>query len=165
MIGEPAYVAQLLLMHPARLDHWRNITKLGGSWGAGGSERTKLEAAASAMEAVEAFHDYPGPKQSAALREQLAADGSTRLAGRISSAQLTRARRERPLQWDLHAEMTADELADVLPPGLREAEGRRLYFQALFVSAKTRGLKLLRPNAIMAKRKSAAETPGSSRAA
>ena len=64
MIGQPAYVAQLLLMHPARLDHWRNITKLGGSWGAGGSERTKLEAAASAMEAVEAFHDYPGPKQS-----------------------------------------------------------------------------------------------------
>ena len=90
------------------------------------------------MEAVEGFHAYPGPKLMAALRERIAADdaaGSARLARRFSNALLTDRYRERSSEWDLHGEMAADEVAEILPPGLGEREARRPYFEALFVSA------------------------------
>ena len=48
---------------------------------------------------------------------------------------MTRAYRERPSEWDPHAEMGVDEVADVMPPGLEGSERRRPYCEVLFVSA------------------------------
>jgi len=63
------------------------------------------------------------------------AAGAAALARRISNALLTRAYRERPGEWDVHDNMPADEVADVMPPALGEREVRRPYFEVLYVTA------------------------------
>src|SRR3954464_12971129 len=90
------------------------------------------------MEPVEGYYAYPGPTLFAALRERIAANdaaGAARLARRCSNALLTRSYRAHPSEWDLHSERAADEVADVLPPGLEDGEARRPYCEILFVSA------------------------------
>ena len=72
------------------------------------------------------------------MRERVAANdaaGAARLARRISDGLLTRAYRERPSEWDPHAEMSVDEVVDIMPPGLEGSERRRPYCEVLFVSA------------------------------
>ena len=138
MLGGTRRIDQFLLMHSARLDNWREITALAESWQGGATERAELESAVAALEAVESYHAYPGAKLFAALHERIAANdasGSARLARRISNTLLTRAYRERPSEWDLHAEMAADEVADIMPPGLGESKVHRPYCEVLFVSA------------------------------
>jgi arginine decarboxylase len=138
MAGQPGRIDQFLLMHSARLDNWREITALAETWQAGSIERAELDTAITAMEAVEGYYAYPGPTLFAALRERIAAnDAATaaRLARRVSNALLTRSYRAHPSEWDLHSERAADEVADVLPPGLEDGETRRPYCEVLFVSA------------------------------
>ncbi len=138
LLRPTARIDQFLLMHSARFDNWREITGLAEKWQAGAAQRADLDAAVAAMEAVEGYHAYPGPKLFALLRERIAAndaDGAARLARRISNALMTRAYRERPSEWDPHAEMDVDEVADVMPPGLEWSERRRPYCEVLFVSA------------------------------
>jgi len=64
------------------------------------------------------FLDRP-PLLVAAYKVANDAGGAARLARRISNGLMTRAFRERPSEWDPHAEMGADEVADVMPPGLK----------------------------------------------
>src|SRR5215213_2870246 len=138
LLRPTARIDQFLLMHSARLDNWRDIIVLAESWKAGAAQRADLEPAIGAMEAVEGYHAFPGPRLFAALRERLAAndaDGSARLARRISNALLTRAYRQHASEWDLHAEMAPDDVVDIMPPGLGEAEARRPYCEVLFVSS------------------------------
>src|SRR5829696_6909571 len=138
LLRPTARIDQFLLMHSARLDNWREITGLGEKWQAGAAQRADLDAAVAAMEAVEGYHAYPGPKLFALLRERIAANdagSAARLARRISNGLMTRAYRERPSEWDPHAEMDVDEVADVMPPGLEGSERRRPYCEVLFVSA------------------------------
>ena len=138
MVGQPGRIDQFLLMHSARLDNWREITALAETWQAGSIERAELDTAIMAMEAVEGYYAYPGPTLFAALRERIAANdaaSAARLARRFSNALLTRSYRARPSEWDLHSERAADEVADVLPPGLEDGETHRPYCEVLFVSA------------------------------
>src|SRR5690349_14490771 len=138
MIGQPGRIDQFLLMHSARLDNWREITTLAEAWRAGSIERAELDASITAMEAIEGYYAYPGPVLFAVLRERIAADdaaSAARLARRFSNALLTRSYRARPSEWDLHSERAADEVADVLPPGLEKGESHRPYCEVLFVSA------------------------------
>ena len=138
LLRPTARIDQFLLMHSARLDNWREITGLAEKWQAGAAQRADLDAAVAAMEAVEGYHAYPGPKLFALLRERIAANdagGAARLARRISNGLMTRAYRERPSEWDPHAEMGVDEVADIMPPGLEGSERRRPYCEVLFVSA------------------------------
>src|SRR3954451_1666618 len=125
-------------MHSARLDNWREITALAEAWQAGSIERVELDSAITAMEAVEGYYAYPGPTLFAALRERIAANdaaGAAQLARRFSNALLTRSYRAHPSEWDLHSERAADEVADVLPPGLEDGETHRPYCEVLFASA------------------------------
>ena len=138
LLRPTARIDQFLLMHSARLDNWREITGLAEKWQAGAAQRADLDAAVAAMEAVEGYHAYPGPKLFALLRERIAANdagGAARLARRISNGLMTRAYRERPSEWDPNAEMGVDEVADIMPPGLEGSERRRPYCEVLFVSA------------------------------
>jgi arginine decarboxylase len=138
MLRPTQRIDQFLLLHSARLDNWREITALAESWQAGAGQRADLDAAMNAIEAVEEYHAYPGPKLFAALRERVAANdaaGAALLARRISNALLTRAYRERPSEWDPHAEASAEDVADIMPPALGGAEAHRPYFEVLFVSA------------------------------
>lgn len=131
-------IDRFLLMHSARLDQWRDIAVLAEAWQTGTGSRQDLERAVQAMEAVEGFHAYPGPRLLAALRELVAEDdagGTARMALRISNALLTRSYRERAAEWDPRAETALDEVGDVLPPGLGEASQHRPYFEVLFVTA------------------------------
>src|SRR3954468_19779799 len=140
MVGQPARIDQFLLMHSARLDNWREITALAESWQAESIERAELDTAIMAMEAVEGYYAYPGPPLFAALRERIAANdaaSAARLARRLSNALLTRSYRARPSEWDLNSEGAADEVADVLPPGLEDGVIRRPYCEVLFVSAQS----------------------------
>ncbi|MCC2664801.1 MAG: Arginine decarboxylase, partial [Geminicoccaceae bacterium] len=99
LLRQTARIDQFLLMHSARLDNWREITGLAEKWQAGAAQRADLEAIVHAMEAVEGYHAYPGPKLFALVRERIAANdasGAARLARRISNALMTRVYRERP---------------------------------------------------------------------
>ena len=138
MVAQPGRIDQFLLMHSARLDNWRDITALAETWQAGSIERAELDTAITAMEAVEGYYAYPGPTLFAALRERIAANdaaSAARLARRFSNALLTRSYRARPSEWDLNSERAADDVADVLPPGLEDGEAHRPYCEVLFVSA------------------------------
>src|SRR3954471_24570839 len=138
MVGQPGRIDQFLLMHSARLDNWREITARAETWQAGEIDRAELDASITAMEPVEGYYAYPGPTLFAALRERIAANdaaGSARLARRFSNALLTRSYRAHPSEWDLHSERAADEVADVLPPGLEDGETHRPYCEVLFASA------------------------------
>src|SRR4051812_16319663 len=138
MVGQPGRIDQFLLMHSARLDNWRDITARAETWQAGEIDRAELDASITAVEPVEGYYAYPGPTLFAALRERIAANdaaSTARLARRFSNALLTRSYRARPSEWDLHSERAADEVADVLPPGLEDGEARRPYCEILFVSA------------------------------
>src|SRR3954465_9524532 len=138
LLRPTARIDQFLLMHSARLDNWREITSLAEKWQAGAAQRADLDDAVAAMEAVEGYHAYPGPRLFALLRERIAANdsgGTARLARRISNGLMTRAYRERPSEWDPNAEMGVDEVADIMPPGLEGSERRRPYCEVLFVSA------------------------------
>ena len=138
MLRQTQRIDRFLLMHSSRLDGWRELAGLAESWQAGATQRGDLETAVEAMEPVEGYHAYPGPRLFTALRDRIAANdasGSARLALRISNALLTRAYRERPAECDLHAEVGSDEIAEIMPPGLDGAEAHRPYFEVLFVSA------------------------------
>jgi arginine decarboxylase len=131
-------VDQFLLIHSARADNWREITTLADAWAANRGERAALEAAIAAVAATEEYHAYPGARLLAALMERIAtneAGGAARLARRISNALLTHAYRGRPSEWDVHEDLSATEVADVLPHGNGEAGGRRPYFEVLFVNS------------------------------
>ncbi|MBR0662285.1 aminotransferase class I/II-fold pyridoxal phosphate-dependent enzyme [Neoroseomonas oryzicola] len=131
-------IDQFLLLHAARADKWRELISLAGEWARGKGDRMAVEAAVAAMAPLEEFHAYPGARLLAALNERVAggdAAGVATLARRISNALLTRAYRERPGEWDLHDEMPAGEVVDVLPPALGERETHRPYFEVLFVVA------------------------------
>ena len=131
-------IDQFLLLHAARADKWRELISLAGEWARGKGDRKAVEAAVAAMAPLEEFHAYPGARLLAALNERVAggdAAGVATLARRISNALLTRAYRERPGEWDLHDEMPAGEVVDVLPPALGERETHRPYFEVLFVVA------------------------------
>ena len=56
----PPGIDQILLMHSARLDRWRDIVHLAAGWASGRSERAALEAAVGAMAPIEEYHAYPG---------------------------------------------------------------------------------------------------------
>src|SRR4051812_36715812 len=138
LLRPTARIDQFLLMHSARFDNWREITGLAEKWQAGAAQRADLDAAVAAMEAVEGYHAYPGPRLFALLRERIAtndAGGAARLARRISNGLMTRAYRERPSEWDPHAEMGVAEVVDIMPPGLEGWERRRPSCEVLFVSA------------------------------
>jgi arginine decarboxylase len=138
MPNKTAHIDQFLLIHSARADNWREVTTLADAWATGHGQRTALEAALAALEAVEEYHAYPGAQLLAALRERIAtneAGGAARLARRISNGLLTHAYRGRPAEWDVHDEMSPTEVADVMPPTAGETGGRRPYFEALFVNS------------------------------
>ncbi|OOG77535.1 decarboxylase, partial [Sinorhizobium sp. A49] len=63
------------------------------------------------------------------------AGGAAKLARRISNGLLTHSYRGRPSEWDVHDEMSATEVVDIMPPGTGEAGGRRPYFEVLFVNS------------------------------
>jgi arginine decarboxylase len=131
-------IDQFLLMHSARFDRWRDIAVIAEAWQAGTKQREDLETSIQAIDAIEGYHAYPGPKLLSVLRDRVAdndASGTARMALRISNALLTRAYQERGAEWDPRAELDSDEVGDVLPPGLGETDVRRPYFEVLFVSA------------------------------
>jgi arginine decarboxylase len=133
-------IDQILLMHSARSDKWRDITHLAAEWASGRGDRAALEAAVSAMAPVEEYHAYPGALLLGALSECIArndAGGAAQLARRISNALMTRSYRERPSDWDVHDETAASEVADVLPPLQGEVGGRRPYFEVLCVNSQS----------------------------
>ena len=136
MNDQAGRIDQFVLMHSARTDRWRDITHLADGWAAGRGDRSDLEAAVGAVAPVEEYHAYPGVLLLAALAERIArndAGGTAQLTRRISNALMTRFYRERPGEWDLHDEMAASEVADVLPGSLSEAGGHRPYFEVLCV--------------------------------
>jgi arginine decarboxylase len=124
-------------MHSARADQWREMTTLAADWAKGGGTRAAVEGALSAMAALEEFHAYPGARLLGTLKERIAANdaaGTAALTRRFSNALLTRSYRERAGEWDVHDEMAADEVADIMPPALGERSNHRPYFEVLYVS-------------------------------
>lgn len=138
MEKEPTHIDQFLLIHSVRNDAWRDITTLADAWAAHRGERAALEMAIAAGAAAEEYHAYPGARLLAALTERIAtndAAGAAMLARRISNGLLTHSYRGRSSEWDAHEELSATEVADVLPHGTAEVGGRRPYFEVLYVNS------------------------------
>jgi arginine decarboxylase len=131
-------IDQILIMHSARSDRWRDVTHLAAGWAAGRNDRVALESAIGAIEPVEEYYAYPGAVLLNALKERIArndASGAAQLARRISNALLTRSYRERLGEWDVHDNTAASEVADVLPPLQAEVGAHRPYFEVLCVNS------------------------------
>jgi arginine decarboxylase len=102
----------------------------------GKADAVHVSAALDDLGVFEAYFAYPGPRLLAALRDRIAegsADGTARLARRISEALLTRA-----YKHDINAWQTADDHADTPPDLDAVVTGRghhgRPYFEMLVVS-------------------------------
>jgi arginine decarboxylase len=137
MATDAARIDQFLLMHSARDDNWRKITTLAEDWAAGRGKREDVEHAVAAMGPVEGYHAFPGAKLFGTLTEHTAtnnAAGAASLTRRISNALLTRSYRNRSSDWDVHGEMSPNEVAEILPPTLA-GSGHRPYFEVLFVNS------------------------------
>ncbi|KAA0969782.1 decarboxylase [Aureimonas fodinaquatilis] len=138
MSGKPAHKNQFLQMHSARADNWREVTTLADAWAAKRGERAALEEALAGLEIIEEYNAYPGAKLLEALKERIAtndAGGSAKLARRISNGLLTRAYKGRAAEWDVHDVMSPEEVVDVMPPATGETNGRRPYFEVLYVNS------------------------------
>jgi len=141
--GSSLQVDHLFSSSAARLDRWRELNSKAQTWAAGtragkGREgRSTVESALAEVRALESFFAYPGPRLMKAVADRISdedAMGAARLIGRLSGALLSGSYRHDAGPWE-----TADDagggLADRIPlaPG-GGGEGRRPYFETLFVS-------------------------------
>src|SRR6185295_5028795 len=123
----------------ARVDRWRTLNRvakaLAGTGGrpAGGQDPKALLAELAPLEEL---CGYPGPRLMAKVHERLQTGDSTgfaRLVQGISGALLSNSYRDDQEAWKADEEGEA-HLPDVLPPSIGRGQGRRPYFEVLFVS-------------------------------
>ncbi len=124
----------------ARFDRWRELVSAAQRWAASrsdGAERNEAATLLAQSLPFEAFYAYPGPRLLAILRDRLDTNdavGFARLARRISSALMSRSYHHEATDWDVQAE-SPTAAPDLIPGAIDGPDGRRPYFEALFVSA------------------------------
>ncbi|MFL6735374.1 MAG: hypothetical protein ACJ8EY_11860 [Sphingomicrobium sp.] len=121
----------------ARADRWRDLVNLARSWARSHRDRETVEAKFHELEVQEEFHAFPGQRLIAALRERLYSDRDSAesfalLAHRVSAAIVTRDYKHDASEWE--TDDAGDVPADLLPPTLGQAAGRRPYFEVLVVT-------------------------------
>ncbi|AOB33659.1 decarboxylase [Bordetella sp. H567] len=140
--GSGQQLDHLFANSAARADRWRDLNAKAQTWAAqarGGKESRDVDAvrdALSALRPMESYFAYPGAHLLRVLDERIAdsdALGAARLILRMSNALLSGSYRYNDGEWEAR-EDAVDEAPDRRPPGLGGAQGRRPYFEALFVS-------------------------------
>jgi arginine decarboxylase len=131
----------------ARVDRWRTLNRTAkalagsGQLPAGGS-RQDPEALLAELAPIEDLCGYPGPRLMAQVHERLQTGdwtGFARLVQRIGNALLSNSYRDDQEAWKADEEGEA-RLPDVLPPSIGRGQGRRPYFEILFVSPAERAM-------------------------
>ena len=132
----------LFMASAARHDLWRELNAAAQTWGAGArggkprAGRAAVEEALAAVRPMEDFFAYPGPRLMKTLAERIADDdamGVARLVRRLSGALLSGSYRYDAGQWEA-ADEASSKVADRLPLAADGGDGRRPYFETLFVS-------------------------------
>lgn len=125
--SEGRSVDRFLMVHSDRTDGWRELASLAARWAGGQATRSEVERALAAMQPVEEYFAYPGPRLLAALAERVAgedAPGTEQFVPRIGNAIPTRSFEARGADREAREE-AAGELAELLPPTPAESGGRR----------------------------------------
>lgn len=123
----------------ARFDRWRDLVSAANAWVASRDDGAELKAAEgqlAGLRAAESFFGYPGPRLLAILDDRLVsrdAMGFARLVRRISGALMRRSYHHEPSDWDVQAEAPSGAI-ELMPAGTDGPDGRRPYFEALFVT-------------------------------
>lgn len=125
-----------------RLDRWRDLNAKAQTWAAEArgpkahSDRAAVEAALQEVRPLEDFFAYPGPRLMKTLADRIASDdalGVNRLVRRMSGSLLSGAYRYDGAEWETSDDATP-AVGDRLPLAPHGADGRRPYFETLFVT-------------------------------
>ena len=125
-----------------RLDRWRDLNAKAQTWAAEArgpkahSGRVAVEAALQEVRPLEDFFAYPGPRLMKTLADRIASDdalGVGRLVRRMSGSLLSGAYRYDGAEWET-SDDAAPAVGDRLPLAPHGADGRRPYFETLFVT-------------------------------
>jgi arginine decarboxylase len=131
----------------ARIDRWRTLNRIArvlagsGSRPPGGAGEDP-KALLAELGPLEDFCGYPGPRLMTQVHERLQTGdwaGFARLVQRISGALLSNSYRDDQEPWKAEEEGEA-RMPDVLPPSIGRGQGRRPYFEILFVSPAERAM-------------------------
>jgi arginine decarboxylase len=131
----------------ARIDRWRTLNRLARALaGTGprpaGGPGADPQALLAELQPLEDLCGYPGPRLMAQVHERLQTGdwtGFARLVQRISNALLTASYRDTQEPWTAEEEGET-RLPDILPPSIGRGQGRRPYFEILFVSPAERAM-------------------------
>jgi arginine decarboxylase len=130
-----------------RIDRWRTLNRIAkglastGRPPAGGPGEDP-KALLAELQPLEELCGYPGPRLTAQVHERLQTGdwtGFARLVQRISSALLSSSYRDDQEPWKMDEEGEA-RLPDILPPSVGRGQGRRPYFEVLYVSPAERAM-------------------------
>lgn len=125
-----------------RSDRWRDLNAKAQTWAAEArgpkahSDRAAVEAALEEVRPLEDFFAYPGQRLMKTLADRIASDdalGVARLVRRMSGSLLSGAYRYDGAEWET-SDDAAPAVADRLPLAPHGADGRRPYFETLFVT-------------------------------
>ncbi|RUM95769.1 decarboxylase [Pseudaminobacter arsenicus] len=122
-------------MPAARADRWRDLTAIANDWSAGAANRSSVEAALSALGAIEEYHAFPGRRLMSKLAERLhagSAESFAELARRLSRSVVTRQYKHDSADWRSDDSAAASENAFV--ETLESGGSRRPYFEMLLVT-------------------------------
>src|SRR5215510_6344656 len=131
----------------ARVDRWRTLNRVAkalagtGQRPAAGARPEPKELLAE-LAPLEELCGYPGPRLMTQVHERLQTGdwtGFARLVQRISGALLSNSYRDDQEAWRADEEGDA-RLPDVLPPSIGRGQGRRPYFEILFVTPLERAM-------------------------
>jgi arginine decarboxylase len=131
----------------ARVDRWRTLNRVAKALATGGPRPAgghgpDPKALLAELQPLEDLCGYPGPGLMAQVHERLKGGdwtGFARLVQKISGALLANSYRDDQEPWKTEDEGDA-RLPDVLPPSIGRGQGRRPYFEILFVSPAERAM-------------------------
>jgi arginine decarboxylase len=128
-------IDQFFLFYSARTDSWRDLAGKAQEWVSGVGDPASVKNALAGMAALEEFHAFPGARTMRSLKQFIESEDAA------STAALVRRISERILvdgdpseALELTPEQAEREVPGLVPTVLAEAERRRPYFEALFVS-------------------------------
>src|SRR5262245_32101471 len=125
----------------ARIDRCRTLNRVakalaGGGLSPAGGHAADPKALLAELMPLEELCGYPGPRLMSQVHERLQTGdltGFARLVQRISGALLSNSYRDDQESWRADEEGDG-HLPDILPPSIGRGQGRRPYFELLFVS-------------------------------
>ncbi|WP_406857715.1 decarboxylase [Alsobacter sp. KACC 23698] len=127
-------IDQFFVLHATRNDRWQAVADQAREWCAGGQRPDGLVEAVDELAVLEQFHAIPGSPTVERLRgliESGDSDEAARLARHVAEVLMLGRGSDLADEWEAEEDAV---LADIVPSVVAPGEGRRPYFEVLYVT-------------------------------